>query len=127
MLTGITKNTTIIQFPDGERVASTSLTANWNTPQVLNLYKKYGIERRYYPLKELNAALSDRGGVRFVPGYMLRYIYFIDKKSRAKLTVPEIPFSKIDEIGAGMYKGENISREERNEAGRAWKESFEKK
>jgi hypothetical protein len=30
------------------------------------------------------------------------------------LTVPEIPFSKIDEMGAGMYKGENVTRAERH-------------
>ena len=46
-------------------------------------------------------------------GYQLRYIYFIDKAYRARLTVPEIPFSKIDEVGAGMYKGEKITRAER--------------
>lgn len=46
-------------------------------------------------------------------GYQLRYIYFIDKKCAERLTVPIIPFSKIDEIGAGMYKGEKISRVER--------------
>ena len=34
---------------------------------------------------------------------MLRYIYLIDKKS--KLNVPVIPFSKIKEMGIGMYKG----------------------
>jgi hypothetical protein len=28
--------------------------------------------------------------------------------------VPEIPFSKIDEVGAGMYKGNNIAIEERH-------------
>lgn len=38
-------------------------------------------------------------------GYQLRYIYFIDKSFRQQLTVPEIPFSKIAEMGAGMYKG----------------------
>jgi len=38
-------------------------------------------------------------------GYQLRYVYFIDKACRDKLTVPVIPFSKIDEMGAGMYKG----------------------
>lgn len=38
-------------------------------------------------------------------GYQLRYIYFIDKSMRKNLTVPEIPFSKINEVGAGMYKG----------------------
>jgi hypothetical protein len=47
-------------------------------------------------------------------GYMLRYIYFIDKSCKEKLTVPIIPFSAIDEIGAGMYKGENVTRAERH-------------
>lgn len=31
-------------------------------------------------------------------GYQLRYIYFIDKRYREKLTVPEIPFSRIDVV-----------------------------
>lgn len=53
------------------------------------------------------------GGV-ILKGYQLRYIYFIDKAYRARLTVPEIPFSKIDEVGAGMYKGEKITRAERH-------------
>lgn len=39
-------------------------------------------------------------------GYQLRYVYFINKAARDRLTVPVIPFAKIDEIGAGMYKGE---------------------
>ena len=41
-----------------------------------------------------------------IPGFMLRYIYFIDKRWRKRLTVPEIPYSRIAEMGAGMYKGE---------------------
>lgn len=49
-----------------------------------------------------------------VSGYQLRYVYFIDKKCKDKLTVPIIPFSKIDEIGAGMYKGEKIKQSERH-------------
>lgn len=49
-----------------------------------------------------------------VEGYQLRYIYFIDKSCREKLTVPVVPFSKIDEIGAGMYKGEKITQAERH-------------
>lgn len=47
-------------------------------------------------------------------GYMLRYIYFLDKRCKDKLTVPIIPFSKIDEMGAGMYKGQNITQQERH-------------
>lgn len=44
-------------------------------------------------------------------GKQLKYIYLIDKS--CKITVPILPFSKIDEMGAGMYKGEKITRAER--------------
>jgi len=37
-------------------------------------------------------------------GFQLRYIYLIDKS--CTITVPILPFSKIDEMHAGMYKGE---------------------
>ena len=47
-------------------------------------------------------------------GYQLRYIYFIDKAKRKDLTVPEIPYSRIDELGAGMYKGEKMTLAERH-------------
>jgi hypothetical protein len=46
-------------------------------------------------------------------GYQLRYIYLIDKT--CKITVPILPFSKIDEMGAGMYKGEKITIADRKE------------
>lgn len=36
---------------------------------------------------------------------MFRYIYFIDKKCMQDLTCEIIPFSKIKELGVGMYKG----------------------
>ena len=45
-----------------------------------------------------------------IPGFQLRYIYFLNKEAKQRLTVPIIPFSKIDEMGAGMYKGEKITR-----------------
>ena len=56
----------------------------------------------------------EASGGQLLKGYNLRYIYFIDKSCRAKLTVPEIPFSKIDEIGAGMYKGQKVTQAERH-------------
>ena len=43
-----------------------------------------------------------------VQGFMLRYIYFIDKEKLKDLTVPIIPFSKIKEMGASMYLGKKI-------------------
>ena len=33
------------------------------------------------------------------------YIYFLNPEAKKRLTVPILPFSKIDEMGAGMYKG----------------------
>lgn len=48
-----------------------------------------------------------------IKGKQLKYIYLIDKN--CKINVPIIPFSKIDEIGAGMYKGKKISIQERKE------------
>ena len=46
-------------------------------------------------------------------GFQLKYVYFIDKSYKANLSVPILPFSKIDEMGAGMYKGQSISLQER--------------
>lgn len=41
-------------------------------------------------------------------GYQFRYVYFIDKSYIDNLTVEVIPFSKIKELGASMYKGEKV-------------------
>ena len=50
-------------------------------------------------------------GAKLLDGWQLRYIYFIDPSYRQRLTVPEIPFSRIDEMGAGMYMGKKTSTE----------------
>ena len=110
VLTGIKKNKTIMEFPTGERVAGLVLTNNPNIELVRNICKKMGVPCVYRPIKEWKAL-----GAKELEGYMLRYIYFIDPKCREKLTVPIIPFSQIDEMGAGMYKGGNVSREDRHE------------
>lgn len=46
-----------------------------------------------------------------IKGYQLRYVYFLNPEAKSRLTVPILPFSKIDEMGAGMYKGEKITRD----------------
>lgn len=45
-----------------------------------------------------------------LPGYQLRYIKFLRPGVRERLAVPEIPFSRIAEMGAGMYLGKNVTR-----------------
>lgn len=46
-------------------------------------------------------------------GNQFRYIYLIDKT--CKINVPILPFSEIDKVGAGMYKGKRISLEDRRQ------------
>lgn len=87
-LTGIKKNTQMLRMPDGSIQAKKSLD-NPNNCRGGQFGSKIAIESGAVPLK----------------GFQLRYVYFIDKSYKEKLTVPILPFSKIDEMGAGMYKG----------------------
>ena len=45
-----------------------------------------------------------------IKGFMIRYIYFLNPEAKSRLSVPILPFSKIDDMGASMYKGKNITR-----------------
>lgn len=109
VLTGINPNKTIILMPDGSTVADLTLNLQ-QSPTKARYDKMCGLD----PAKRWNKNDYIRGGGKIMQGYMLRYIYFIDKRCKDKLTVPVIPFSKIDEMGAGMYKGQNITRQERH-------------
>ena len=100
ILTGIKENLNLAELPDGTRVHKMTLgglTFFDVTGGTYN-FKKY----------------LDYVGARPIPGFQLRYMYFIDPKCRKRLTVPEIPFSKIDELGAGMYKGEKVTQAARH-------------
>jgi len=55
-------------------------------------------------------------GFRPLAGFQLRYIYFLDPTYRARLTVPELPYSEIERRGAGMYKGQPRGRGETDNA-----------
>ena len=47
-------------------------------------------------------------GFEPLPGFQLRYMYFLDQAAMARLTVPVLPFSAIDAAGARMYRGQKI-------------------
>lgn len=94
VLAGIKKNKQILQWGP-RRVAKSSLDTN--------AYPKPG--GKYY-----SNHLIATGEAHYLPGHQLRYVYFLDKSARQRLTVPELPFSAIAEAGAEMYKGEKITR-----------------
>ena len=93
VLTSVKENSGIIKLSNGDIVASMTYTKGKN---ILSQGGRAGIPQ---DAEKLN-------------GNMFRYIYLIDKT--CKITVPILPFSKIDEMGAGMYKGEKITQAERH-------------
>ena len=105
-LTMIKKNSQLFELETGEKVHKMNFETTRPTPMQTRLRKQTGnisgsVNRL---MKELNA--------KPLIGFQLRYIYLIDKT--CKITVPILPFSAIDEMGAGMYKGEKITQAERH-------------
>lgn len=104
LLVGIRENRQIIELPNGERVTMFVLT---NTRDSLRkkVAARMGIN--------LNGAASVapflNGGAKYLLGYQLKYVRFFNAADSKNLTVPIIPFSKLDEIGARMYKGKRPS------------------
>ena len=96
-LTMIKKNSDLYLLPNGEIKHSMTIKTN------KKIISKYGSCKKYLE--------KEHKGYKAIEGFQLRYIYLIDKT--CKITVPILPFSKIDEIGAGMYKGEKITLAER--------------
>lgn len=73
-----------------------------------NIYANMTYSKGKHILK--NSGRAKASGER-LPGFMLRYIYFIDKSKQKDLTVPILPFSEIEKLGAKMYKGKRVELE----------------
>ncbi len=106
VLTGISKNRSLFEFPNGERVAQMTMNANWNTPAMHDICKAMGIELKYRTAKEWMEL-----GAKKLPGFQLRYLYFLDPTARQRFKGEILPFSKIAEMDAGMYRGQKVSRD----------------
>lgn len=86
ILTQIKANKTMLRMPDGSIVADKTLN--------------------HHPVK--NSKWSKERGAKPLPGFQIRYIRFLDTAWVDRLAVPSIPFEKIREIGASMYRGERV-------------------
>lgn len=108
-LCGIKPNKTIIEMPNGDKIADLSLNLQ-SYPLKLKYDKMCGLDiSGHYTRNDYI-----KGGAKVLTGYMLKYIYIYNKDDWKDLTVPVLPFTDIDKVGAGMYKGENIKRSERH-------------
>ncbi len=89
VLTSVNKNKANWQLPSGEIINQVTIQNGYAVQAGGSAGNKW---------------FHDRGAVR-MPGYQLRYIYFLHPNERHNLTVPVLPFSEIERRGAGMYKG----------------------
>jgi hypothetical protein len=109
VLTGITENKSMYQMPDGQVLCKIVLEPGFS-PRKSGLDN--GIKSRYDKLNsETSTKFLNRIGARAIPGFQLRYVYFLDPSYRQRLTVPEIPYSEIWKRGAGMYRGERYEQQ----------------
>lgn len=108
-LTQIKKNNTILVMPDGERITILNFTNGYYDKE--RICKKYGIPvwggASLKPLFDI--------GAKYAEGFQLRYIKLLTND--CQLLCESLPFTAIDEAGAGMWKGEKITREERHKKG----------
>lgn len=109
VLTGINRNDQIWEAPAGARESRTSLTDGRSKGQQSaavrlcrgdatkggNILQTGGASMRSF--KE--------AGFRPIPGFQLRYLYFLAPTARQRLTVPILPFEEIRRRGASMYRG----------------------
>ena len=84
----------MLLMPDGSIVAAKTL----DNPNNMGENGRFG------------SSIAKENGAKPLAGFQLRYVYFLNPKAKERLTVPIIPFSKIDEMGASMYKGNSIKR-----------------
>ena len=96
VLTAVKKNTGMWKLKSGEVIADIITRQVWNE----GTRKRLG-----FNIGEKWSDYAKREGVEKLEGFQLRYIYFLNKEARNRLTVPILPFSTIDKMGAGMYLG----------------------
>lgn len=84
-LTAIKTNTSIIRLANGETACKLT----------------YGAHHAH---KNKGSTAAPKGST-VLPGFQFRYVYFLDPTAKERLTVPILPFSKIQELNAGMYLG----------------------
>jgi len=105
----------IISFADGTQCgdgaiyrASGFVLTDIRKNMALFRNKKTGEQRHLMQFFHTGTRFEIKKGLwEPLKGYQFRYIYFLDPSAKAKLTVPIIPFSRIDELGVGMYKGQS--------------------
>lgn len=107
VLTGINPSFNLCRLPDGSVIHKMTLESGPDRPRPeLGGRTYYTVTGGKYDFRRYVA--EAKGEV--LPGFQLRYMYFLDPAARQRLTVPIVPFTRIDDVGAGMYLGQKRER-----------------
>lgn len=113
-LTGIKPNRSLLELPGGVKMAAPTLTGQGPNGGAERKREAKRLIMSHTTITKGAFALDTGGasirkyldaGAKFLPGFQLRYIYFLDPTARDRLTVPVLPYSEIEARGARMYKG----------------------
>ena len=99
-LISVKKNNSLYRLTDGRVVNNLNMTGKY---MLSDLRQRLDISSSWSYNKNAKILRAKK-----VVGYQLKYIYFLHPEEQKNLTVPIIPFSRIKEMGIGMYKGEKL-------------------
>lgn len=122
ILTGIKENNQIWEAPDSKgktfsRMALTDKTSGNQKAEAKTIISRTTTTKGNHILGTGASSMKQYKTAGWKPkkGFQLRYIFFIDKNFKEKLTVPILPFSIIDKMGARMYKGISLCAESKDD------------
>lgn len=119
LLTGIKRNNQIWVSPTNETFARMSLTDGRSKQQqelARRVVSRVTVTKGGHNITGgASMKAYSQAGFRPIEGFQLRYLYFLDSTARERLTVPVLPFSKIEDMGAGMYRGQKRAKQATSE------------
>lgn len=111
VLTAIKRNDQIWAAPTGDTFSRTSLTdvrRHGERDRAREAVSRTSMTKGGHILGTGASSMKqfEEAGFKPLDGFQLRYLYFLNPAARERLTVPVLPFSAIDAVGARMYRGE---------------------
>lgn len=102
VLTAIKPNYNLVQLPSGEKIHKMTLESNPTSPRPeLGGKCYYDVTGGKFDFKKYVGAVHGK----VLVGYQLRYVYFIDKNYRQRLTVPRFLSLRLTKSGLACTRG----------------------
>jgi hypothetical protein len=103
VLTQIKKNTSMYRLPDGSVHCKIVFEPSFSPRKN---HKDGGVKAKYGKVGgETSGKFLKRIKAEPIPGFQLRYLYFLSESARQRYNGAIVPFSEIAKVGAKMYRG----------------------